>query len=60
MKQGDWDAACKVIADGIKSQNADEGLIQAIELMGDKLEKHFPRQDDDVNELPDQVHFIVN
>jgi uncharacterized membrane protein len=32
-----------------------EGVLEAIERVGDVLARHFPRNPDDVNELPDKV-----
>ena len=37
-----------------------EGLTQGIELAGELLKKHFPYQQDDKNELPDDVSFGEN
>jgi len=34
-----------------------DGLIEAITSTGIQLKKHFPRQRDDVNELPDDLSF---
>ncbi|MFH0758056.1 MAG: TPM domain-containing protein [Bacteroidota bacterium] len=34
-----------------------EGLCQGILLAGEALQSHFPYQDDDVNELPDEISF---
>ena len=34
-----------------------EGLSQGILMAGDALQSHFPYQDDDVNELPDEISF---
>jgi uncharacterized membrane protein len=37
-----------------------EGLCEAIEAVGMSLKKHFPRQRNDVNELPDDLSFGKN
>ncbi|HEY8400291.1 MAG TPA: TPM domain-containing protein [Cytophagaceae bacterium] len=34
-----------------------EGLCEGIHMAGDKLKEHFPYQDDDRNELPDDISF---
>lgn len=34
-----------------------EGLCEGIQMAGDQLHAHFPYQDDDVNELPDEISF---
>lgn len=33
------------------------GLVAGITQAGKKLEQHFPRQEDDINELPNEIHF---
>jgi putative membrane protein len=50
---GYWDAQHAVIAKAMKAGNHAEGLIQALNEIGDELGRHFPRQADDINELPD-------
>lgn len=50
---GYWDAQHAVIHRAMKEGNHAEGLIQAITEIGDELGRHFPRQADDINELPD-------
>jgi len=40
-----------------KGQHA-EGLIEAIERVGGVLTEHFPRVDDDINELPDKPTIV--
>lgn len=37
-----------------------EGLVEAIEATGEKLKQYFPRKQDDVNELPDEISFGEN
>ncbi len=34
-----------------------DGLAAGLAQIGEKLRKHFPRQDGDVNELPDEISF---
>jgi uncharacterized membrane protein len=34
-----------------------EGVTEAVILTGEQLRKHFPRMEDDVNELPDDISF---
>lgn len=36
------------------------GLIEGIHQAGERLQMFFPKQDDDVNELPNEVHFGNN
>lgn len=33
------------------------GLIEGIQEAGEQLRQYFPRQDDDINELPNDIHF---
>lgn len=37
-----------------------EGLSEGVKMAGDKLKEHFPKQKDDVNELPDAISFDTN
>jgi uncharacterized membrane protein len=37
-----------------------EGLAEAIEATGEKLKQYFPRKQNDVNELPDEISFGEN
>ena len=37
-----------------------EGLSEGVKMAGEKLKEHFPRQKDDVNELPDDISFDTN
>lgn len=37
-----------------------KGLIEGIHQIGGQLQKYFPRGTDDVNELPDDIHFGKN
>lgn len=50
-----WPHEVKVILEGIKSGRAADGIVQAVGDVGALLAKHFPRRDDDRNELSDEV-----
>ena len=50
---GYWDTQHAVIERAMKQGKHSEGLIQAIGEIGNELGRHFPRQADDINELPD-------
>ena len=40
-----------------KQGNLVEGLIEGIKHAGEQLQHFFPRQEDDVNELPNDIAF---
>ena len=40
-----------------KEGNFTAGLAEGIKMAGEQLKKHFPYQDDDVNELSDEISF---
>ena len=50
-----WDEALQLITKGIKDGCACDALCSAIKMVGDILEKEFPVQDDDQNELHDLI-----
>jgi len=40
-----------------RKENLVEGLVQGIKQAGEQLKAYFPRQKDDVNELPNDIVF---
>jgi putative membrane protein len=50
-----WPHEVKVIIDGIRAGRPADGIIAAVKEIGALLAAHFPRRDDDRNELPDDV-----
>lgn len=50
-----WGAALAAMLVEIRAGRMADGLIAAIEQVGAVLAEHFPRADDDVNELPDRL-----
>jgi len=57
VKQVFWDELTKKMLEYFSKNQYKEGLIVGITAAGEKLKKHFPRQDGDVNELPDEISF---
>lgn len=52
-----WDEIRDLVISNFKEKKFAEGLSQGIELCGEKLKVYFPRQEDDVNELSDEISF---
>lgn len=52
-----WDNIKEKMAENFKHNEFTEGLITGIVLTGEQLKKHFPYQEDDVNELTDEISF---
>jgi len=57
VKQNFWDNLAKEIVSHFAQDKYKEGLIAGISAAGEKLKEHFPREDGDVNELPDEISF---
>ncbi len=55
IPQEHWEDAVSIITNGIRSQEQCRALCEAILLIGTTLEREFPVQDDDVNELHDLI-----
>jgi len=57
VKQNFWDNLAKEIVSFFAQNKYKEGLIVGISAAGEKLKERFPREDGDVNELPDEISF---
>ena len=55
ISQETWDEAVAVVTAGLKEGRACDALCRAIAMIGDILEKEFPVQADDQNELHDLI-----
>lgn len=53
--QDAWGTARDMIINGIKAHTHGAGICDAVKFVGDLLALHFPRKDDDKNELSDEV-----
>ena len=52
-----WEEEKHVMAQHFRVGEFAQGICKAIEQVGEKLKEHFPYQDDDVNELPDDISY---
>ncbi len=50
-----WAREVKILLDGVKAGRPADGIAAAVTEVGALLAKHFPRRDDDKNELSDDV-----
>ena len=54
---GFWENIKDVMAGKFKEGQFTDGLREGILMAGEQLKKHFPYQEDDVNELKDDISF---
>lgn len=50
-----WGEAMAVLLAGVRAGRTGDGLASAVEKVGAVLAEHFPRAENDVNELPDRL-----
>lgn len=53
-----WDDTKEDMLKHFKYGNLVEGIVTGLEISGDHLQKYFPHQPDDSNELPDDIAFM--
>ncbi|MCK4464325.1 MAG: TPM domain-containing protein [Bacteroidales bacterium] len=52
-----WDEIKKSMLDFFSEKQFSEGLSRGIKMAGEQLKNHFPYQEYDINELPDEISF---
>lgn len=57
VTEGFWDEIKELLAKNFSENKFTEGLIEGILMTGTKLKEYFPRQKDDINELPNDITF---
>ena len=57
IKAGFWEGILADMQAAFAAGNFTEGIIAAVEAVGDALSEYFPWQSDDVNEQPDEISF---
>lgn len=50
-----WESTKDRIVSQFKKNNFKQGLIDGILIAGEQLQKHFPWDEEDINELPDNI-----
>ncbi|HOW83559.1 MAG TPA: TPM domain-containing protein [Spirochaetota bacterium] len=50
-----WNEIVVLITDGIKKKNQADAIVRAVERVGEILSRHFPRKDDDSDELKNLI-----
>ncbi len=50
-----WGEAMAVLIEAVRKDRAGDGMVAAVERIGQVLAEHFPRSSDDTNELPDRL-----
>jgi putative membrane protein len=55
VDQSAWEVAMTTLVEAVRQGRASDGMVAAVDQIGDVLAVHCPRSDDDKNELPDRV-----
>ena len=58
ISREDWEGICRQVVDGMKADNAAQGLALAIRQSGELLARHFPILPDDRDELSNELILI--
>ena len=58
VPEGFWDDAKEAMLAHFKFGNLIEGIVTGVEMAGEHLQKYFPHQLDDKNELSDDIAFM--
>ena len=53
--QNFWALVAQAMVTNLREGKLTQAVISGIEAAGAALQQHFPRRDDDINELPDEV-----
>jgi uncharacterized membrane protein len=53
-----WDDTKEDMLEHFKQGNLVEGIVTGLEIAGDHLQKFFPHESGDTNELPDDIAFM--
>ena len=57
VEDGFWESTKEKMVSYFRNGDYASGLVEGIHSAGEQLHNYFPRQEDDVNELPNDIHF---
>jgi len=52
-----WEQVATAMASHFRQGGFTEGLVEGIQVVGDRLAEHFPHEDSAANELPDAIDY---
>ena len=52
-----WNLCCEKMLLSFKENNYSQGIVDALNMAGEELTKHFPIREDDTNELSNEISF---
>ncbi|MCI4670170.1 MAG: TPM domain-containing protein [Bacteroidia bacterium] len=55
--EGFWEDTAKILSKAFKEEAFVKGLTDAVLSIGEKLKEHFPYEENDENELPNEISF---
>lgn len=59
VPEGFWNEIVQTMAAHFKEDRFEDGIIDGVLKIGEKLSAYFPYQRDDINELPDEISFSL-
>ena len=57
VEEGFWDSTLQCMKSHFESGDFVNGIIAGLKESGNKLKLHFPKSNNDINELPDEISF---
>ena len=55
VQPGDWGDAMAALTADVRDGRPGDGIVEAVEMVGALIARHFPPSHDDVNEMPDRL-----
>lgn len=59
MEPNSWITIKDKMVDHFRSENIESGIVEAVQLVGERIKKYFPIQPGDKNELPNHISIGV-
>jgi putative membrane protein len=55
VQPGDWGDAMAALTADVRDGRPGDGIVEAVEMVGALIARHFPPSHDDINEMPDRL-----